>query len=300
MSISGGFSLELFFLDGKPDGMLTAQVFNWTGLVLMAPRTRLKEALARKEAAYTGVYILLGDQEGQPLTYIGEAEEIAARIKTHEAKSDWWHTAVLITSSANILNKAHAKYLEAHLVEQAKKAARTLLANGNTPPTSGLSEASRVNMEGFLDYLTVVLPALRVDIFMSKTVASTTMHAADAQVRFELASKKHGLKATATLTEGEFVIEAGSTARLQWEGVGTEDSGYAMLHARLRKSGVLADAEGHSVFTQNYSFNSPSAAAAIIYGRNANGPLEWKVFGSGGSYKQWEAQQLQTSQPADQ
>jgi len=26
-----GKSLELFFVDGKPDGMLTAEVFNWTG-----------------------------------------------------------------------------------------------------------------------------------------------------------------------------------------------------------------------------------------------------------------------------
>ena len=34
-----GRSLELFFIDGKPDGMQTAEVFNWTGHVLMTPRT---------------------------------------------------------------------------------------------------------------------------------------------------------------------------------------------------------------------------------------------------------------------
>ena len=32
-----GKSLELFFIDGRPDGMLTAEVFNWTGHVLMTP-----------------------------------------------------------------------------------------------------------------------------------------------------------------------------------------------------------------------------------------------------------------------
>ena len=26
-----GRSLELYFIDGRPDGMLTAEVFNWTG-----------------------------------------------------------------------------------------------------------------------------------------------------------------------------------------------------------------------------------------------------------------------------
>jgi hypothetical protein len=36
MSIGiNGKSLELYFIDGKPDGMLTAEVFNWTGHVLM-------------------------------------------------------------------------------------------------------------------------------------------------------------------------------------------------------------------------------------------------------------------------
>lgn len=60
-------TLELFFIDGKPDGMLTAEVFGWTGHVLVAPRTKLPDALKRKESSYTGVYILLGDQNDEPL-----------------------------------------------------------------------------------------------------------------------------------------------------------------------------------------------------------------------------------------
>ena len=35
-----GRSLELYFIDGRPDGTLTAGVFNWTGHVLITPRTR--------------------------------------------------------------------------------------------------------------------------------------------------------------------------------------------------------------------------------------------------------------------
>jgi hypothetical protein len=31
MAETVGRSLELFFIDGKPDGMQTAEVFNWTG-----------------------------------------------------------------------------------------------------------------------------------------------------------------------------------------------------------------------------------------------------------------------------
>ena len=60
-----GRSLELFFIDGKPDAMLTAEAFNWTGRVLMTPRTQISEALKRKEARYTGIYLLFGEQGGQ-------------------------------------------------------------------------------------------------------------------------------------------------------------------------------------------------------------------------------------------
>jgi hypothetical protein len=41
-------SLELYFIDGRPDGMLTAEVLNWTGHVLVAPRTQIAAALVRR------------------------------------------------------------------------------------------------------------------------------------------------------------------------------------------------------------------------------------------------------------
>ena len=72
---SKGRSLELFFIDGKSDGMLTAEVFNRTGHVLQTPRTQITEALKRKEARHTGVYLLLGENDEGPLLYVGEAEE---------------------------------------------------------------------------------------------------------------------------------------------------------------------------------------------------------------------------------
>lgn len=124
MSNGKGRSLELYFIDGKPDGMLTAEVFNWTGHVLVAPRTQISQALSRKEARYTGIYLLLGEGDGEPLAYVGEGEDIADRIRNHDARKDWWTKAVLVTTGANNLNKAHVKYLEARLIEEAQSIGR--------------------------------------------------------------------------------------------------------------------------------------------------------------------------------
>lgn len=291
-----GRSLELYFIDGRPDGMLTAEVFNWTGHVLMAPRTQIGEALMRKEARFTGVYLLIGEQDGDPIAYIGEGEDISDRIRNHDTKKDWWSTAVLVISAANNLNKAHVKYLEARLIEEARSIGRINLENSTTPTRPGLSEAAQANMETFLDYLMMVLPALRIDMFLKNTrpaaASPVEQVAGRSKAAFELNTPRHGLHASATLRDGEFVVEKGSVARAHWVGQGTEGTSYAQLHAELLKTGVLKSEGDHSVFTESYAFTSPSAAAAVVNGRPANGTIEWKVKGQAKTYKEWEAEQL--------
>ena len=293
-----GRSLELFFIDGKPDGMQTAEVFNWTGHVLMAPRTRIKAALDRKEAGYTGIYLLLGDKDGHPFAYIGEGENIAERIKKHDVNKDWWTQAVFVTTAANMLNKAHVKYLESRLIEIAQQVKQRDLENATVPALPSLSEPAKANMESFLDYLLMILPALRIDMFLEKAstgdaAALTATGSGDPpSPLFELVNKKHGLSAQAKIIDGEFIVIKGSLARLKWAGKGTEDSGYAQLHAELRKAGVLVEEGPTCVFAKNYAFRSTSAAAAVVHGRPANGTIEWKIAGTEQTYKAWEASQL--------
>lgn len=291
-------SLELFFIDGKPDGMLTAEVFNWTGHVLMTPRTQLSAALMRTEARYTGVYLLLGEDDNGPLAYVGEGEDIGYRIKSHDTKKDWWTSAVLITSAANNLNKAHVKYLESRLVEEARRIGKTALDNGNTPPRPSLSEAALANMENFLEYILMVLPALRIDSFLVNTrprsQARQSMidaQRADAAPIFVLSTPKYGIQATAVLENGELVVQSGSICRGEWS-KGTAKHNYAKLFFELVKIGVLQIKDGKGRFTENYAFKSPSAAAAVVNGRPANGTTEWRLKGSGKSYKDWEEEKL--------
>lgn len=294
---SKGRSLELYFIDGKPDGMLTAEVFNWTGHVLVTPRTQLKDALKRTEAGYTGVYLLLGEQDGNPLMYIGEGEDISARIRNHEAKVEWWNKAVLVTTSANMLNKAHVKYLESRLIQEALAVGRVPLRNGNAPALPGLSESARANMEGFLDYLLMVLPAIGIDAFVRRTRSKPIIKldpTPSAEPVFELNLSKHGIYATAVMTEGEFVVQAGSEARVEW--VGSKTHNYLKLYSELVGTGILALNGGkHRTFTANYAFSSPSAAGAVVTGRSCNGQVEWKLKGTNKTYADWEQEQLNNS-----
>jgi hypothetical protein len=290
-------TLELFFIDGKPDGMLTAQVFGWTGHILVAPRTRLPDALKRKESSYTGVYILLGEHEDKPMAYIGEGENIANRIKSHDAKKDWWTRVVLITSAANNLHKAHVQYLEARLVAEGAKAANTELENSTSPSPASLSEASQANMEVFIGQLLMILPAIRVDLFTSKAKPDKPSPSPDDPKSlqgpaFELTLKKEGIKATAILEDGEFVVQKGSLARADYIGPRSEKSYYWKHHDKLVEQGILEDHGKNKIFVQSYAFSSTSAAGAVCNGRSTAGPIAWKVKGTGKTYKEWEAESL--------
>jgi hypothetical protein len=63
--------------------------------VLTTPRTQSATALKRPEAGYAGIYLLLGEQAGEPCAYVGEGEDISARIKAHDTGKEWWTSAVL-------------------------------------------------------------------------------------------------------------------------------------------------------------------------------------------------------------
>jgi hypothetical protein len=89
---------------------------NWTGRVLVVPRSRIGEAVKRVEATRTGVYFLVGDDPDQPSktrVYIGEGDSVADRIKNHakDETKDFWTKVCLVTSKDTNLTKAHARLI---------------------------------------------------------------------------------------------------------------------------------------------------------------------------------------------
>ncbi len=54
-----GRSIRLFLVHGTPNGLLTAEIMNWTGHVLTGPRSKLSELLWCSGVALIGVYFLV-------------------------------------------------------------------------------------------------------------------------------------------------------------------------------------------------------------------------------------------------
>jgi hypothetical protein len=74
-----------------------------------------------------------------------------------------------------------------------------------------------------------------------------------------------------------FVVKAGSHAVAETvPSMQQHVRGMFDLRQERIANGVLALADGLYRFTQDYSFSSPSTAAAVVLGRSANGRIEWK------------------------
>lgn len=297
-----GKQVRLFLADGTPGGLVTAEIMNWTGHVIAAPRSDLATLLKRAEVSRTGIYLLLGDDPlapGNTLAYIGEGDDVGKRLYQHsrDPAKDFWDRAVVLTNKDTNVTKAHARYLEARFITLATEAKRARLANGTAPEPLVLSEADISDMEFFIDQAKIILPVLGVNLLRStkaSVVTSTGVVAKDASPVFVLAVKGE-TDATAQEIDGEFIVREGSLGRPEW--TYTDTSAYKKLRDRLVADGVLEKTpDGKSArFTRDYVFGSPSAAAAVVLGRNSNGRNEWKVQGAKISFAAWQESLLATS-----
>ena len=271
--MTGGkpFKIQILVADGRPDGLRLVEKSNWIGQGIVCPRGRYSWAKkAREEFSRSGVYLLVG-QDGDPLPklYVGEAEEVKTRLDRHYEDKDFWQQAIVFTTKGTPLNKAEVKYLEASLLKLARRYGRSKLQNTNKPRLPGLSEADRAEMEGYLDELLSLLPVLGVPFFEREEAPSR-----DREVYHV---DRSGCKAAGFETNMGFTVREGSLARESTvPSMKEKASGYYLQRQELIKEGVLEKKTNHYRFTRDWAFSSPSAAAAVCLGSNANGLIEWK------------------------
>jgi hypothetical protein len=296
-----GRSIRLYLADGTPLGLITAEILNWTGHVIVAPRTRLPEVLAREEAGRTGLYLLVGEEAGRAKVYIGEGDCIADRIRKHAKDEDkeFWERVYLVTSKDANLTKAHVRYLESRLVQIVTQNGRAQLFNGNQPAARLLPEADVADMEFFINQLQLVLPTLGLDLLRPKPTILAPLQTSSPgttqqlvqpppqaregdPIELFLSHKNTGVNARGVDLDGELTVLKGS--------VGTNrmmaHNSYFGLRQRLVDEGRLQIDGDHTHFLEDVVFDSASAAAAVLNNRNSAGPKEWRLA-DGTTLREW-------------
>ena len=264
-------TIKIFLVKGDPKRLRTAELSNWTGKAVAGPRSEMEGITSREEAASSGVYFLTGNdpQSGRPAIYVGEAESIRDRIKAHLIK-DFWNQIVFFTSKDENLTKAHVRYLEGKLIEQARQANRALVLNGQSSGAK-LPESDREDMEVFLTKINQLLPVLGVELLVPVVGKQKTSIEKDM-----LYCKIKDIRARGYLIPNGLLVLKESQAVLN-ERASSKKYPWALnMRQKLKNDGLLSLEFDHLVFSQDVEFSSPSAAAAVVQGGHANGLIAWK------------------------
>jgi hypothetical protein len=301
-----GKQIKLFLVDGTPGGLTTAEMTTaWTGHVLAAARSDLGDLLQRPEAQRTGVYLLLGPDQGavgDTLCYVGEADVVADRLRAHHREKDFWTRVVVITSKDTNLTKSHGRYLESRLITIATQAGRVTLENGTAPPIPGLPEADQSDMDYFVSQLQIVLPVLGVDAFRVRVIEprATGEATAASSPTFKLQDSSASVNAMAQQVDGEFIVLKDSQVIARWPDEKESHSpstrkayaSYRAQHQGYLDDGSIVVENGVARVARDIVFSSPSAAGAVIVGRACNGRKEW-VGPDATTFAQWESRGVQ-------
>lgn len=264
-------SIRIFLADGSPDGIRIVEKSNWTGRAVVASRTQLPDALARDELTRPGVYVLAGTgDDGESRLYIGEADVLGDRLRSHASRKDFWTWFVAFTSADENLNKAHVRYLECRLLTLARTANQWTVENAAAPNEPPLSEADRADADWFLSEMLVIYPILGIDAFEAAASEAAPPGGAD-----DLVLEQRGGHGRGRETKDGFVVLADSRARASE--VASAKPWLTDLRRKLIERGVLVAEDGSLRFSQDYRFTSPSSAAAVLVGGSANGRKAWRT-----------------------
>lgn len=270
INMAYGRTIELFLVDGKPDGIVTAELSNWNGSAIKIPRT---DIITCKRADITGVgvyFLFCNNDRGLDSVYIGEAENILDRLKQHIRDYDsdrekyYWSTAVAFLGRD--LNKALIRYLENRFVETARQCKQYDVLTKNTFSNTVLKESQIAVMEEFIDNVKILINILGYRVFSEATHESFALD--------NLYCTGNGAQAIGYFSTGGFtVLKDSIISDHEADSFPMRVKGYHDLKRKLEANGIIVERK----FTVDYEFNSPSAAAAVVLGRSANGKKEWNV-----------------------
>lgn len=280
-----GKTIKIFLIDGDPNGRMSCELSNWTGKAYKIPRIKIKDCTDRDDLISTGVYLLFGkDEDGKDLVYIGEAETILKRLNQHLNQKDFWNETIVFISKDENLNKAHIKYLENRLHHIAKNANRYKVENSITPTQSSISEPDQAEMEEFLENIKMLVNTLGHKVFEEKRDFRPKQKTEPFFIK-----AARGADAEGEPTSDGFVVFKGSKAA--GTTVPSITSNFVNLRQKLIDEKAIVENSNSYEFVEDYIFSSPSTAAAMVMGRNANGLTEWKLK-NGKTLKEYESSEI--------
>ena len=280
-------TIKLFIMESKKN-LKAVDLSNWIGKVYIGDRKHVEIIQTIPDIAKsTGVYFLLGRDidSDETFLYIGEADDVAHRIKQHaNTKSmEWFEKFIVFVSKDMDLTKAHVRYLEKSFYDLAKENLTTIsLQNKCCPPGSNLSDSDIAYMQEFQNNMVLILNNLGLIDFVKTSETETTKSKKNIFYLSLSQDRKdkdgNVAQARMQITENGYLLLKGSYIE-SVERQSFKTHIYHKIREKLEAEGVFeqSDVKGLLVAKENIPFKACSAAAAVAKNRATNGRSEWKL-----------------------
>jgi len=263
-------TIQMYIFDGNPNGRIMCELSNWNGRVYKISRNEIADFAKRTDAENTGVYFLFGkNDENNDTIYIGEAEKMLTRLRQHLKDTNYWNDCIAVISKDNLLNKAHVKYLENKFYLMAQGSGRAIIVNSTVPTCSSISEYDQAMLEEFMSNAKLLVNTLGYKVFES--LEETAIKQNQNELIFKINAARGAQAKGIIVTDGFAVLKDSVIASTTTPSM---SPALQKLRNKLLEEKIV---DSNFTFTKNYIFTSPSLAAAIVMGRNANGRTEWKT-----------------------
>ena len=276
-------NIKIFLMDGDPNKRMSCELSNWVGKAYKIPRSLIKNSSDREELKNIGVYFLFGKDPDNPdddMIYIGQTENIYDRLKQHIDEKEFWNEAVAIISKDENLNRAHVRFLEYKLYQIAKEVNRFKIENTSKPKCPSISESEEAEMKEFIYNVKLLVNTLGYKAFEEiKEEKEKTSNI------FKINAAR-GAEARGQSTSEGFVVLSGSKCARN-----VVDSARRWIpekREKLVEKDIVIKENNQLKFIKDYLFSSPSTAAGVVMGRNANGLTEWRM-NDGTTLKEYES-----------
>lgn len=275
-------TIQIFLPGGDTHGIRIAEITTRIVQVIEVPRPLLADFLVMPESNQVALYFLVAKSEDgtDSRVYVGQTGDLRARLAAHNRDKDFWQRALVLISRTHSLTQTHALFLEWHCLQATRKAGRYADENGNggsKPHTPAPLEADCLEI---FDTGRTLLGTLGYPIF--DPVAKSSVQAAPGGIA-EFSGTDEVLYCKGSDADGRglytsegFVVLKGSSGRKEVvaSSVGTSRE---QMRVNLIQAEILRREGDRVVFQKDHLFSSPSAAAIVLQGRNANGWTEWRT-----------------------
>lgn len=269
-----GKSINLFLMDGDPNGRIKCSLTNWTGIAYKIPRTEIDNSKGIEHLSHNGVYFLFGTSEnGDNVVYIGQARTrkngngLLGRILESHPTIDYWTDAVLLTTRDDYFGPTEISYLENRFCNMAKDIGRYPVVNGNDPSPGNLTEEKESEMEEFIDYALIVIGALGYKLFTPIISTKNNDGASDEPIFY---MQRGDITASGVRTSEGFAVLKGSKLSPTLVKSCPEN-------ARKYRKQYESKIDKNFVLLEDVLVSSPSAAAAFVGGASISGNEAWKT-----------------------